>query len=71
MKIDLDKLIIRILSIILAVVLIVYMKNDPETIPANVGDYITFRGSVGIIGLMLIGAVNLIQRNLIIELWQK
>lgn len=69
MKIDLDKLIIRILSIILAVVLIVYMKNDPETIPANVGDYITFRGSVGIIGLMLIGAVNLIQRNLIIELW--
>lgn len=68
MKIDLDKLIIRILSIILAVVLIVYMKNDPETIPANVGDYITFRGSVGIIGLMLIGAVNLIQRNLIIEL---
>lgn len=69
MKIDLDKLIIRILSIILAIVLIVYMKNDPETIPANVGDYITFRGSVGIIGLMLIGAVNLIQRNLIIELW--
>lgn len=68
MKIDLDKLIIRILSIILAVVLIVYMKNDPETIPANVGDYITFRGSVGIIGLMLIGAVNLIKRNLIIEL---
>lgn len=68
MKIDLDKLIIRILSIILAVILIVYMKNDPETIPANVGDYITFRGSVGIIGLMLIGAVNLIQRNLIIEL---
>lgn len=68
MKIDLDKLIIRILSIILAIVLIVYMKNDPETIPANVGDYITFRGSVGIIGLMLIGAVNLIQRNLIIEL---
>lgn len=69
MKIDLDKLIIRILSIILAIVLIIYMKNDPETIPANVGDYITFRGSVGIIGLMLIGAVNLIQRNLIIELW--
>lgn len=68
MKIDLDKLIIRILSIILAIVLIIYMKNDPETIPANVGDYITFRGSVGIIGLMLIGAVNLIQRNLIIEL---
>lgn len=68
MKIDLDKLIIRILSIILAIVLIVYMKNDPETIPANVGDYITFRGSVGIIGLMLIGAVNLIKRNLIIEL---
>lgn len=69
MKIDLDKLIIRILSIILAIILIIYMKNDPETIPANVGDYITFRGSVGIIGLMLIGAVNLIQRNLIIELW--
>lgn len=68
MKIDLDKLIIRILSIILAIILIIYMKNDPETIPANVGDYITFRGSVGIIGLMLIGAVNLIQRNLIIEL---
>lgn len=68
MKIDLDKLIIRILSIILAIVLIVYMKNDPETIPANVGDYITFRGSVGIIGLMLIGAINLIRRNLIIEL---
>lgn len=69
MKIDLDKLIIRILSIILAVILIVYMKNDTEVIPPNVGDYITFRGSVGIIGLMLIGAVNLIQRNLIIELW--
>lgn len=68
MKIDLDKLIIRILSIILAIVLIVYMKNDTEVIPQNVGDYITFRGSVGIIGLMLIGAVNLIQRNLIIEL---
>lgn len=68
MKIDLDKLIIRILSIILAVVLIIYMKNDPETIPANVGDYITFRGGVGIIGLMLIGAVNLVKRNLIIEL---
>lgn len=68
MKIDLDKLIIRILSIILAIILIIYMKNDPETIPANVGDYITFRGSVGIIGLMLIGAVNLVKRNLIIEL---
>lgn len=68
MEIDIDKLIIRILSLVLFVAIVIYMKNDPETIPANAKDYITNRGFVGFVGTSILIVINMIERHLYIEL---
>lgn len=57
MKIDEDK-IIKVLCIILAAVIIVYMKKDPEIKNMPIGeDYITDRGFVGLISLISLGVL--------------
>lgn len=57
MKIDEDK-IIKILCIILAAIVIVYMKKDPEIKNMRIGeDYITDRGFVGLISLIGLGVL--------------
>ena len=66
--IDIDKLIIRILSLALFVVIIIYMKNDPEQIPVNAKDYITYRGFIGFMGISFLILINITKRHLYIEL---
>lgn len=66
--IDIDKLIIRILSLALFVAIVIYMKNDPETIPANAKDYITDRGFIGFVGMSILLLINVTKRHLYIEL---
>ncbi|WP_311695704.1 hypothetical protein [Sneathia sanguinegens] len=57
MKINEDK-IIKVLCIILAAVIIVYMKKDPEIKNMPIGeDYITDRGFVGLISLIGLGVL--------------
>ena len=52
MKINEDK-IIKVLCIILTVIVVIYMKNDPEIKNMPIGeDYITDRGFVGFIALI-------------------
>lgn len=60
MKIKLnDDYVIKSICAILAIILMIYMKNDPEipNMPIN-EDYITFRACVGLIGLMLLGLIS-------------
>lgn len=57
MKINKDK-IIKILCIILAAVVIIYIKKDPEIKNMPIGeDYITDRGFVGLISLISLGVL--------------
>lgn len=52
MKINEDK-IIKVLCILLTVIVVIYMKNDPEIKNMPIGeDYITDRGFVGFIALI-------------------
>ena len=52
MKINEDK-IIKVLCIVLTVIVVIYMKNDPEIKNMPIGeDYITDRGFVGFIALI-------------------
>lgn len=61
---DLDTFIIRILSLILAIVLIIYMKNDTQIASMSIAkDDITFKGFIGIVGLLLIGLINIVPRH--------
>lgn len=57
MKINEDK-IIKVLCIILTVIIVIYMKKDPEIKNMPVGeDYITDRGFVGFISLISLGVL--------------
>jgi len=57
MKINEDK-IIKVLCIILTVIVVIYMKNDPEIKNMPIGeDYITDRGFVGLISLIILGVL--------------
>lgn len=68
MEIDIDKLIIRVLSLVLFVVIVIYVKNDPQQIPANAKDYITDRGFIGFVGMSILLLINITKRHLYIEL---
>ena len=57
MKINEDK-IIKVLCIVLTVIVVIYMKNDPEIKNMPIGeDYITDRGFVGLISLIGLGVL--------------
>lgn len=57
MKINEDK-IIKVLCIVLTVIVVIYMKNDPEIKNMPIGeDYITDRGFVGLISLISLGVL--------------
>lgn len=54
----------KILSIIVAIILVVYMVTDKSTIPAGAKDYIGNRAFISVMGLGILCLVNLPRKEI-------
>lgn len=54
----------KILSIIVAIILVVYMVTDKSTIPVGAKDYMSNRAFISIMGLGILCLVNLPRKEI-------